>query len=360
MTHSGDSALVSRAGERVHRRLLLCGIGALLVMSLSPVLGHHLTASLDAALMGNDHFMDVCLIAVHTLLAPVHGTFHVLLLIGLLYASYDRVSAVLHVRRTLALLPVRNDHSAALAAAVGDAGVPAKTVRVIDRLPIPAFTAGWWNPHIFVSSELESALPHDQLVAVLAHEAQHVRNRDPLKLSLLRFVASTLFWIPAFRRLAADVADESEIAADDAAAGAQPLVLAAAILSLARWATSSTERNFRFPPGSVSTLVEAASAGKVRDALLERRVRRLAGEHVTASSHLTRRSIIVAGAMLCAVWLSGVAVAHPMPTGGLHATHCEHPGEGTLSHLFCQQGLFSTQHRQHEESSLCPHALPRA
>ena len=52
---------------------------------------------------------------------------------------------------------------------------------------------------------------------------------------LHRILGCTLFWIPAFRRLAADMADEAEIDADDAAAAGQPLVLASAILSLAAW-----------------------------------------------------------------------------------------------------------------------------
>ena len=41
-----------------------------------------------------------------------------------------------------------------------------------------------------------------------------IARRDPLRLSLMRFLACTLFYIPALRRLADDLTDEAEIEAD--------------------------------------------------------------------------------------------------------------------------------------------------
>ena len=110
-------------------------------------------------------------------------------------------------------------------------------------------------------------MPDAELNAVLAHEQAHVVRRDPLRLAALRFLACTLFWLPALRRLADDVTDEAEIAADDIAAGDQPLVLASAILRVASW------RDLRAGPlGAIG-----ATGFTCRD-LLERRIRRLAGE----------------------------------------------------------------------------------
>ncbi|MBC8087376.1 MAG: M56 family metallopeptidase [Phycisphaerae bacterium] len=339
-----------REQELTHRRLVLCGIGALLLLSLSPVVGHHVTTSLDAALMGRDHLLDVCVIALHTLLAPVHGLFHVLLIAGVMYATFDRLRAVLRLRRILSVIASGSGTTSLLFDdAVRASGLSANRVRVVDGLPNPAFTAGWWTPRVYVSREIENALSPQELIAVLVHEAEHVRRRDPLRLSLLRFVGCMLFWIPAFRRLAADMADEAEIAADDVAARDQPLVLASAILALAAW---------RVPQGilsgagafssdvAVTFVANGLQRSAAHDDLLDRRIRRLAGETTVVRSHLTRRSVLSAALVLCAVWISGVIVSHPLPAQGVHAhpehpAHCEHPGEGALSHLFCRNGLLA-------------------
>ncbi len=352
-----------REREQTHRRLVLWGIGALLLLSLSPVIGHHLSSQVDAALMGQDHLWDICLIAVHTLLAPVHGLFHVLLIAGLLYATADRARAVWRLRRTLAMLtPSVGAPGSRIDAAMRQLGLGGGTVYVVDGVPNPAFTAGWWAPRIYLAREIGELLSPEQLIAVLAHEAEHVRRRDPLRLSLLRFLGCTLFWNPAFRRLASDMADEAEISADDVAARGAPLVLASAILLLAAWRSPAASEGgpHAIPAGAVVGLVENGSRRKARfDALLDRRVRRLAGQTVVVSTHLTRRSILAAAAMLALVWISGVAVAHPMPTAGAHAdaAHCDHPGEGALSHLFCRGTPFSRA-TSVVGASRCPHAHP--
>ena len=114
-------------------------------------------------------------------------------------------------------------------------------MRVVSGLPTPAFTVGWLRPRVYVDAALAGLLTADELAAVLAHEEAHVARRDPLRLSALRFLACTLFFLPALRRLAADAADEAEIAADDRAAGlagaGAPLALASAIvISATHWA----------------------------------------------------------------------------------------------------------------------------
>lgn len=342
-----------RAREQAHRRFVLWGIGALLLLSLSPVLGHHLSARLDAALMGQDHVWILCLIALHALLAPVHGLFHVLLLTGLLYAVADRLRATWRLRQTLRMLGAQpGPPTGAIGAAIAAAGVPAHAVRVVRGLPNPAFTAGWWSPTIYVAEDVGALLSDTQLAAVLAHEGAHVRRRDPLRLSFLRFLGCTLFWIPAFWRLAADMADEAEIAADDAAAGERPLDLASAILAMAAWRGPQLGRGGArsLPPSAVVGLVPRQGRPQQHDALLERRVRRLAGETAVVSSHLTRRSLLGAAAMLSAVWVSGIVVAHPMPTGAAGGVaHCTHVHENALSHLFC-----AVDH-EHQPGQRCPH-----
>ena len=346
-----------RERERGHRRYVLWGIGALLLLSLSPVLGHHLSARLDAALMGQDHVWIVCMIALHALLAPVHALFHVLLVTGLFYAVADRLRATWRLRQTLRMLGSQlAPHSGAIGMAIATAGVPSHVVRVVRGLPNPAFTAGWWSPTIYIAEDIGAVLSDTQLAAVLAHEGAHVRRRDPLRLSLLRFLGCTLFWIPAFRRLAADMADEAEIAADDAAAGERPLELASAILALAAWPVPPLALGGRspLPPTAIVGVVPRQDGPHHHDALLERRVRRLAGETAVVSSHLTRRSLLGAAAMLSAVWLSGIVVAHPMPMGAATGvSHCAHAHLNALSHLFCR-----ADHERHP-GQRCPHERVR-
>ncbi len=336
-----SASLVTR--EEAHRRGLLLGIGALLVLSVSPIFGHHFATSLEHGLRGRDHLGPICLIALHEMLAPVHSLFHVLVVAGVLYATYDRLRAAFRVRRSLAPLetaaPAEGDPfwSAAVAARVDP-----RRVRVVAGLPNPAFTVGWLRPRIYVERSLSERLNRDELAALLAHEGAHAARRDPLRLSLLRFLALTLFWIPALRRLAADVAAEAEVQADDRAARERPLALASAILALSGW---------RQPDPALEDVVGFAQ----RTNLLDRRIRRLAGEEPPVGSHLTRRSLVGALLALTMVWSSGAIMAHPLPTkeDSHHLRHCEHPGDRTLSHLLCDPDAPRTSGDE------CPHARVR-
>lgn len=329
----------ARASEHRHRSTLLLGISALLLLSLTPVVGQHVFFAAHAPLTGIDHIGAVCLVALHLLLEPVHEALHVVLLVGVGYAVWDRGRAWLRARRSLAVLhasrPAPGD---AVWTAAAAAGVFVDRVRVVEGLPVPAFTAGWIAPAIYVARDLAVGprrLSDAELVAVLAHEGAHVRRRDPLRFSLLRAMACALFWLPALRRLADDVADEAEVRADDAAATrAEPLVLAAAIVALAGW---------RSPPdfaGAPSPTCAPDGVGFVRPDLVERRVRRLAGEATEPVSRVTRRSLWAAALALGIVWVAGIVHVHPMPHGageaGAAARHCDHADGSVLSHLFCR------------------------
>lgn len=164
------ASLVSR--EQAHRRALLLGVGALLLLSVSPVFGHHFATGLEHALRGKDHLGIVCLIALHEMLQPVHRLFHGLVLVGLAYAAFDRVRAALRVRRVLAPLEVASPApgdpfwQAAMAVEVS----PSR-LRVVRGLPNPAFTVGWLRPRIYVAAALPERLSPAELEALLAHES---------------------------------------------------------------------------------------------------------------------------------------------------------------------------------------------
>jgi Zn-dependent protease with chaperone function len=312
--------------EQSRRRVTLVAMSMLLVLSTSPVYVHHIFAlGAPQILAGLDHWGALCITALHLLLLPVHRFFHIIILAGVSYAAWDRFSAWRAVRTTLRLLEQRaitpGERFWRAASAVG---LEPRCVRVVVGLPNPAFTVGLLAPRVYLAEELADRLTLGELEAVLAHEGEHVARRDPLRLFLLRLLGCTLFWIPALRRLADDVRDEAEVRADDVAVRGAPLILASAILAISSWrATPPTPRS---------------AVGFHRDDLLERRVRRLAGEEAPVRSHLTRRSIFGAAVALSLVWTSGVVMAHPLSSHASHVVgglHCQHHGESALKHLFC-------------------------
>jgi Zn-dependent protease with chaperone function len=332
------AARVMRA-ERSQRRVTLLGVVTLLVMAVLPLAVDHLPIGLELALAGFDHLGALCIAALHLLLAPVHGGFHVVLGAGVLYAAYDRVRAWRHLEHVLAPLDAEIPSAASvIGRAARIAGVSLERVRVVSGLPNPAFTVGLLAPRIYVAAELPYRLDRDELICVMRHEAAHLARRDPLRLSLLRGLACTLFWMPALARLAEDLRDDSEIIADDVATErGSAVVLASAILTLASWSAVIP------PQGAV---------GLCHPSLLERRVRRLLGEEVRVGTHLTRRALGLAALALGMAWVTGLLMVHPLPDGATAAradTHCEHQTESPLAHLFCRG----------THSGACPHATLR-
>ena len=329
-------ALTVLERENARRRLLLLSVALLILLSTTPILGHHVLASTGSLATNRDHLFGLCVVALQSLLSPVHEGFHVLLLAGLIYAGLDRIRAGRELKHVLGILQAsRPRGGSAFERAATRAGQSLESIRVVDGLPNPAFTAGWWRPRIFLAAQLERLLTEDELTAVILHESAHAKRRDPLKLSVMRFLASTLFYIPALRRMADDLADEAEIAADDCAAANDPGVLASAIVALAQ-----------FDPlngGTPAFRASAIAPGIQRCGLLERRVRRLVGERAPVRTHLTRRSLAWAVAALVLVWGSGLSMASASAPGlnseqnAPHhgAEHCRHHNGPFFSHLFC-------------------------
>jgi Zn-dependent protease with chaperone function len=128
--------------------------------------------------------------------------------------------------RAVAGLP-RGPSPAPLVAAVGRSGVG--NVVCLDSPAASAFCAGLLRPRVFVTSGMVAALAAEELDAVLVHEVEHARRRDPLRRLVGRAAADVLFWLPLVGWWTRHRLEDAELAADRAAidrVGRSPLARA--------------------------------------------------------------------------------------------------------------------------------------
>src|SRR5579864_9450807 len=98
--------------------------------------------------------------------------------------------------------------------------VPRDGVFVIADERPEAFCAGLLKPRVFVTTGALARLDEPALEAVLVHERQHARRRDPLRLAASRVIARSLFFLPAVRELRRGQTMLTEVSADQSAVSA--------------------------------------------------------------------------------------------------------------------------------------------
>jgi Zn-dependent protease with chaperone function len=113
-----------------------------------------------------------------------------------------------------------------------------RDVSEVDAAQPFSITAGLLAPQIFLSTALTSALSADHLAAVVAHEREHVRRRDPL-LRMIAAAGSLPLWPRLRRDILAELRLASEQACDERAATAvgDRLQVAEALLAVERLAS---------------------------------------------------------------------------------------------------------------------------
>lgn len=115
-------------------------------------------------------------------------------------------------------------------------GITIPAFRIEHQFPVVAIV-GTFRPRLFIANQIFQSLTNDELSAALAHEVGHVIARDNLKRGLLRACRDTLLIIPCGRALDSAWKQASETAADEYAAGRDPVVgldLASALVKIAR------------------------------------------------------------------------------------------------------------------------------
>ena len=109
--------------------------------------------------------------------------------------------------------------------------------RIIEDDRPQAFCVGLLRPHVYVSRGALEMLEPAELRAVLEHERQHARRRDPLRLASVRVLGDALFFLPPLRELVGRAHSLAEIGADEAAVAAldgDRASLASAMLSFSQ------------------------------------------------------------------------------------------------------------------------------
>jgi Zn-dependent protease with chaperone function len=104
--------------------------------------------------------------------------------------------------------------------------------RILDLSAPTAFCAGAAWPTVYLSQGLLERLTGDELRAVLLHEGEHARVREPLRRAARMALAEVCFYAPVLRWWVGRRTQESELQADRAAISA----LGAAAVARALWA----------------------------------------------------------------------------------------------------------------------------
>jgi Zn-dependent protease with chaperone function len=150
--------------------------------------------------------------------------------LGLLAALARTAWLGAKVHRALARLP----HARLpmeLAEAAARAGVTGVEC-LVDSRP-QAFCAGLLRPRIYVTTGLQRHLHGPELDAVLVHEGEHARRRDPLRRAFGHGAAEVFFFVPLVWWLAKHERENAEMRADRLAMRrVGRIALAAALLVL--------------------------------------------------------------------------------------------------------------------------------
>ena len=301
------------------RWILHTGIAGLLLVALAPLTGH-LGEAMAPLLDRCRELLSACVLILRAVSAPLQWIPIVLLVSGIAYAVWDRLSIRGKLRRLLLMHTVRlprPDEPVGILAR--EFGLEYRVHVLVGVAPNPAFTVGILRPRILIADDLQRMLTSAELRAVFRHEVCHLRRRDPLRFAALRFMAKTLFWLPLLHAWIQDWMEDAEILADDFAAsradGVDPLDVASALVALGR--------------ANVNVWAGVAAIGGFR--LLDRRVRRLAGLPSRHPMGLPARPALLSAGALMLFWmlaLAGSSSAHAM----MHGDVCPHGAHGAEEH----------------------------
>ena len=201
-----------------------------------------------------------------------------------------RTAALLRACRTDQALPHGSVN--ALGSSLGLAG----RLDIVDSLAPLAFCYGYLRPRIVVSRGLVGLLSREEISALLIHEREHLRQRDPLKVAVGKLLTSSVFFVPVIGALYHRYLIEKELAADAAAIATQgsSVGLTSALAALLDNAAAPR------PEGAVGG-----------DEAIEARIDALLGDRVQLWPHLTQVPLLGSVAVILLAVLPLLLAAPP-------------------------------------------------
>ncbi len=222
---------------------------ALSVLALLPGVAAALAPALDHCTHHDDHHFHLCL---------VHGPTAINL--GRMSLVLGVIATPVTFRVAYAMVRLLRGHRLLWALRRSARPSIADYDEVAAEAPF-AVTAGLWRPRVYVTSGLLRLLDGTSRAAVLAHEAAHVRRRDPLTKLVAELLGAC--HLPTTRQtLLANLSLSCEQACDEAAAASigDRTAVADALVKLGRLvsdACPSQAAVARFGEGSITARVHA-------------------------------------------------------------------------------------------------------
>lgn len=128
-------------------------------------------------------------------------------------------------------------------------------VVVLDDPRPRAFCAGLARPRVYVSRGAMDLLDDEALGAMLEHEREHVRRRDPLRLAASRVLGRALFFLPPYRTLLGRQHELAELSADESAVGVDAANASALARAMLSFLDSSESESVGIDPARVDHLL---------------------------------------------------------------------------------------------------------
>lgn len=182
-------------------------------------------------------------------------------------------------------------HSVKLKAAIKTLDLDKTRIIEINASDPIIFCFGFLQPKICISGILVNMLGKKELMAILAHEAQHMASYEPLKIFIVKYFRSIFFFLPGLKTSAKKYLLFSELAADEKASGdaAARSNLASAILKI-----SEQEEGLYQKTGSSLSFFDAG---------IEERASRLSDEAYIPKFKFLDRGLIIGSLGLAAASL---------------------------------------------------------
>lgn len=206
------------SSDRAFVLLLAAGLAPLAAIAIGVARAFH---DVPAALAsGPSPIIGLCRQAVVYTVTPLtnvsYAGFALLAAVSIAFGAFAAASA--HARARRHLRAAAFSGSGGLPPRLRDLASRARVqrLRVLDADTPQAFTFGYVRPTVCVSRGLLARLDDEQLEAVLRHEAEHVRRRDPLRVLVATAISRALVFVPLVWRLADAFQVAKEIDADRA------------------------------------------------------------------------------------------------------------------------------------------------